>query len=169
MSIWTQNEPAAVVGSAAPRRAVLPRAGLSRWLLLLLAGLMVHCGDDPRRETQGGSLRFVWAVGDGGGEDCERLSAAEFQATVFQRGQIIDSYSAPCSDFELETDLLVPNAEYVARATLVDELDLPKSPTVTSSRFDITAEQVLDVTIDFDANGTISVGPRPPGPIPVIR
>jgi hypothetical protein len=169
MSTWTKTRRAVVVGPAAPRRVVLPRAGLSRWLLLLLAGLLIHCGDDPRPEEQGGALRFVWAVGDGGAEACERLSAVDFQATVFQRGQIVDSYSAPCSDFELETDLLVPNAEYMARATLVDELDLPKSATVSSSRFDITPEQLLDVTINFDANGTISVGPRAPGPIPVIR
>lgn len=169
MSIWTQTSRAAVVGPVVPRRAVLPRAGLSRWLLLLLAGLLLHCGDDPRPDEQGGQLRFVWDVGDGGAEDCERLTAVEFQATVFQRGQVVDSYSAPCSDFELETGVLVPNVEYMARATLVDELDLPKSPTVTSSRFDITAEQLLDVTINFDANGAISVGPRPPAPIPVIR
>lgn len=158
-----------MAGPAAPRRAVLPRAGLSRWLLLLLAGLLIHCGDDPRPEEAGGLLHFVWAAGDGGAEGCERLQAVEFRATVFQRGQVVESYSAPCSDFELEAGPLVPNVEYMARATLVDELDLPKSPTVTSTRFDITAEALLDVTIDFDANGSIAVGPRPPAPVQVIR
>jgi hypothetical protein len=149
---------------------VLPRAGLSRWLLLLLAGLSVHCGDDPRAEEAGGLLHFAWAVGEGSGaEACERLTAVEFRATIFQRGQVIDSYSAPCADLELETGMLVPNVEYMTRATLVDELDLPKSPTLTSTRFDIAAEEVVDVTIVFDADGAISVGPRPPVPSQVIQ
>lgn len=176
MSTWTKTRPVVAPPCAAPPcaappcpalpRAALPRAGLSRWLLLLLAGLLIHCGDDPRPEEAGGMLHFVWAVGAGGAEDCERLTAVEFRATIFQRGQVVESYSAPCSDFELETGPLVPNVEYMTRATLVDELDLPKSPTLTSTRFDIAEEEVVDVTIVFDADGVISVGPAPAVPVP---
>lgn len=169
MSTWTPSGPLVEPEPALPRRAALPRAGLSRWLLLLLAGLLVHCGDDPRAEEAGGLLHFVWALGDGGAQGCERLSAVEFRATLFQRGQIIDSYSAPCSALELETGMLVPNVEYVARATLVDEFDLPKSPTLTSTRFDITENEIVDVTIDFDTDGAIWVGPRPSVPVQVVR
>lgn len=170
MSTWTQTRPVVEPGPTAPRRVVLPRAGLSRWLLLLLAGLSIHCGDDPRPEEAGGVLRFAWAMGEAGGAgECERLAAVAFRGTIFHRGQIIDNYFAPCTDFELETRVLAANVEYTARATLVDELEVAKSPTFDSTRFDIAADEVVDITIDFDVDGGIIVGPIPPVPIQVIR
>lgn len=156
---------AALTRRAAPPAVALPRAGLPRWLFLLLAGLLVHCGDDPRPEQSGGTLHFAWGMGEGSSAlDCERLTAAQFRATIFQRGAVVDSYSAPCSDFELTTEAVTPNVEYTTRATLVDELELPKSATLTSTRFDIREAEVVEVRINFDAEGAISVAPSTPPP-----
>lgn len=150
------------IGVPLARRAAPARTRRSGWLLLS-AGLLLHCADEaPRAEQAGGRLHFTWAVGEASlASACDRQQAVSFRATVFHRGAVVDSYAAPCSDFELTTDTFVPDAEYMTRATLVDELDLPRSPTLTSTRFSIEPDAVVDVSMSFDADGVIFVGPRP--------
>jgi hypothetical protein len=150
---------------------MLHRQRSSRALLLFcVAGLPCFgaCGEQRMRELQG-SVHVAWTIaGQAASTECERLQATRAQVTVLHRGAIVQMYAADCDAFELQAEPLVPNAEYFARATLVDAVDLPKTQTVTSSRFTIEPGQATELWIDFEQDSLNNVGVPPERPVPGV-
>jgi hypothetical protein len=147
------------------------RQQTSRALLLFCAsGLpcLGACGDQRVQESQG-SIHVAWTIaGEASSTECERLQATRARVTVLHRGAIVQMYAADCDAFELQAEPLVPNAEYFARATLVDAVDLPKTQTVTSSRFTIEPGQATELWIDFEQDSLNNVGAPPERPVPGV-
>jgi hypothetical protein len=148
------------------------RQQLSRAILLsAISGplCLTACGDAERMQESQGAVHIAWTIaGEASSTECERLQATYAQVTVLHRGAIVQMYAADCDAFELLAEPLVPNVEYFARATLVDAVDLPKSQTVTSSRFAIESGQAAELWIDFEQDTLINVGTPPTPPVPPV-
>jgi hypothetical protein len=126
------------------------------WGIAALVVGLLHCGDTDRNEQPGAVLHITWTIEDDTlASRCDELGAPALQATVFFRGDIVASYEAPCSAFELTTEPVTPNDEYMVRATLVDDLDVAKSRTVSSSEFSLSAAEVLELSINFDMDALV--------------
>lgn len=139
-----------------PKKPRWSRHCAQAWGIATLAVGLLHCGDEDRPEQQGAVLHITWTIEDKTlASRCDELGVTDFQATIFYRGDIRASYEAPCSAFELTTDPVTPNDEYMVRATLVDELDVAKSRTVSSSMLSLSAAEVLELSINFDMEALV--------------
>lgn len=141
--------------NATSRRTRRTRANSRTWVAALAAGI-VHCGDTDRLEQPGAVLHMTWTIDDTTlPSGCDALGATDFGATLFYRGDVVSSYEAACTAFELTTDSITPNGEYMVRATLVDDLDVAKSRTVTSSMMVLAPGEVRELMMNFDTDTLI--------------
>ena len=125
-----------------------------------LVAVLMACSEEPREDTQWGTVRFGWTIDEVASATlCDELGATRFQGVLLTRGNIVEMYDVPCQDLAFETGLLVPDDEYVVHATLVDDMVLPKTDRVVSSVFTIDAWQSREVRVNFGADDRVEVMP----------
>jgi hypothetical protein len=116
---------------------------------------VLGCSDERRDDTQWGSARLTWTVDRDAPP--ETLGATRLVALFVTRGELVDRYQAPCTDFALETRMLVAGDDYVISASLQDERGIAKTDAVVSSPFRLEPGEVALVDIEFGADAVVNV------------
>jgi hypothetical protein len=128
------------------------------WCAAGLALAVLGCSGEPRDDIHWGSARLTWTVDrDAPPETCTTLGATRFVALLVTRGELVDRHEAPCTDFALDTRMLVAGDDYVVSASLQDERGTAKTAVVAASRFRLEPGQVALIDIDFGADAVINV------------
>jgi hypothetical protein len=127
----------------------------------LLAGFCILACDDERREPQQwGSIEFVWTIDQRATSGaCAPLGGEAMEATLFNRGMVVERYTSSCEAFTFTAEPVVATDFYTVQLRLVDANNQANGPTIVSPTFSVEANTATFIRANFGAENRIEVAP----------